>query len=134
LKLAKLPIELLMQFVQYCNSLVNSTVIVVEGKRDIEALSVLGIHLSQNSIIARRGMSTEELVDRIISKKSIVLLLDFDREGKHQRKVIRNSIQRRKGHGSIDPFPRQLLFKFCSAARISEIEELKQFSHLLPKE
>jgi 5S rRNA maturation endonuclease (ribonuclease M5) len=130
----KLPIELLTQFIHYCNSFDDSTVIIVEGKRDIEALSILGVHFSQHSIIARSGLSTEELVDRILSKKTIVLLLDFDREGKHQRKVIRNSIQRRKGHGLIDPFPRQLLFKFCTAARISEIEELKKFSHLLPKE
>ena len=132
--MAKLPIELLIQFINYCKSLDDSTIVVVEGKRDIEALIHLGIHFDQHSILARRGMSTEELVDRISPKKTIVLLLDFDHEGKKQRKVIRNSIQRRKGHGFIDPFPRQLLFKFCRAARITEIEELKQFTHLLPKE
>ena len=133
LTLAKIPIELLRQFIQYCNTLDESTVIIVEGKRDIEALLAVGIQLDKKTIIARKGLSIEELVDKISEVNSIILLLDFDREGKHTRKILKNSIQRRKGHGIIDPFPRQLLYKFFRTTRIAEIEELKQFAHLIQK-
>lgn len=133
LTLAKIPIELLRQFIQYCNTLDESTVIIVEGKRDIEALLTMGIHLNKRTILARKGFSTDEIVDKISDVDTIILLVDFDREGKHTRKILKSSIQRRKGHGYIDPFPRQLLYKFFRAARIAEIEELKQFAHLIPK-
>ena len=128
-----IPIDLLGQFIHYCNNLDGSAVIIVEGKRDIEALLAIGIYLDKKTILARKGLPTEDLIDKIISVNTIILLVDFDREGKHLRKVLKNSIQRRKGHGFIDPFPRQLLYKFFRAARINEIEELKQFAHLIPK-
>ena len=41
---------------------------------------------------------------------------------------MKAELQKRKGHGVIDPYPRQLLYKFFRAVRINEIEELKQFS------
>jgi 5S rRNA maturation endonuclease (ribonuclease M5) len=111
--------------IKYCNTLDESAVIIVKGKRDIEALLAVGIQLDKRTILARKGFSTEELVDKISDVNSIILLLDFDREGKHARKLLKNSIQLRKGHGYIDPFPRQLLYKFFRAVQISEIEELK---------
>ena len=131
--MAKIPFELLTQFIDYCNSLEDSVVFIVEGKRDIEALKLIGIVLEERMIIARKGLPIEELVDQISKIKTIILLVDFDREGKHIRKVLKNSIQRRKGHGFIDPFPRRILYKFMSAVRITEIEELKQFIGKNPK-
>jgi 5S rRNA maturation endonuclease (ribonuclease M5) len=57
--------------------------------------------------------------------------MDFDREGRHLRKVLKKELQHFKGHGVIDSFPRQLLYKFFRAARINEVEELLQFGDVL---
>ena len=44
---------------------------------------------------------------------------------------MKAELQKRKGHGIIDPYPRQLLYRFFRAVRINEIEELKQFSSVI---
>ena len=125
--LTTLPINLITDFVDYCNSIQESTVIIVEGKRDIKALKAIGINLNNGRILARKGLSMNDLVDDVVSTPVIVILVDFDREGKRMRNSIKQEIQRRKGHGLVDSYPRQLLYKFFRAARINEIEELKQF-------
>jgi 5S rRNA maturation endonuclease (ribonuclease M5) len=96
----------------------------VEGKRDIETLRKLGI---LNEIVQRGGLSLNELVDRVYQLPIIIILTDFDNKGKSFRGQIKREIQKRKGHGRIDPFPRQLLYKFCRAYKISEIEDLDRF-------
>jgi len=126
---AKLPLNILAQFVEYCNSITEPVVIVVEGKRDIEALYSIGIKLHTGKIVARKGLSLMELIEQILSSSVIILLLDFDREGRHMWSRLKKELQDRKGHGFIDPYPRQLLYKFFRAARINEIEEVKQFYH-----
>ncbi|MHA2094206.1 MAG: toprim domain-containing protein [Candidatus Hodarchaeales archaeon] len=100
----------------------------VEGKRDIEALETIGIKLTNGKILARKGLSLINVVDKIHDTSVIILLLDFDKEGKHIRGKILKELQTRKGHGFIDPFPRQLMYKFFRAARINEIEEVKRYS------
>jgi 5S rRNA maturation endonuclease (ribonuclease M5) len=121
------PLHLITDFVDYCNSIQESTVIIVEGKRDIEALKAIGIDLIDGRFFARKGYSLNDLIDEIVSTPVIIILVDFDQEGKRLRNAIKHEIQRRKGHGRVDPFPRQLLYKFFRAVRINEIEELKQF-------
>jgi 5S rRNA maturation endonuclease (ribonuclease M5) len=125
--LPKSPLYLITDFVDYCNSIQESTVIIVEGKRDIQALKDIGIDLIDGRIFARKGYSLNDLIDEIVSTPVIIILVDFDQEGKRLRNAIKHEIQRRKGHGDVDPFPRQLLYKFFRAVRINEIEELKQF-------
>ncbi len=124
----KVPLDILSQFVAHCNSIPEKTVIIVEGKRDIEALELIGIKLTNGTILAKKGQSVSNLVNLIQRTPVIILLPDFDKEGKHLRGKILKELQKYKGHGLIDPIPRQLLFKFCRATRINEIEELKQFS------
>ncbi len=125
--LTNLPLNLIIEFIDYCNSIQESSVIIVEGKRDTEALKAIGIDLIEGRIFACKGYSLNDLIDEIISTPVIIILVDFDQEGKRLRKAIKNEIQHRKGHGYVDPFPRQLLYKFFRAARINEIEELTQF-------
>jgi 5S rRNA maturation endonuclease (ribonuclease M5) len=122
-----LPLYLITDFVDYCNSIQESTIIIVEGKRDILALKAIGIDLIDGRIFARKGYSLNDLIDEIVSTPVIIILVDFDQEGKRLRNAIKHEIQHRKGHGYVDPLPRQLLYKFFRAARINEIEELKQF-------
>lgn len=128
---ASLPLDLLSTFVDYCNSITDSTVIVVEGNRDIEALRSIGLNLTSGKILAKKGLSLAQTVDQIYKFPVIILLLDFDKAGARIRGKLKQEIQKRKGHGLIDSFPRQLLYKFCRAARINEIEEIKQFSDLI---
>ena len=115
----------------YCNNLDEKTIILVEGKRDIEALVAIGVFLPKGQILARKGLDLNTLVDYVFPFQRIILLFDFDREGKYLRKSFKQELQHRKGHASIDSFPRQLLYKFFRAARINEIEELKQFIDII---
>jgi 5S rRNA maturation endonuclease (ribonuclease M5) len=114
----------IIEFVDYCNNLTSNSVFIVEGKRDSDALRLLGL---KGHIIEKGGLSLYELVDKTYQAETIVILTDFDVEGKKLRKHIKNEIQHRKGHGRIDAHARHLLFRFCRAYRVSEIEELKKF-------
>lgn len=122
-----LPLELIQDFVYYCNSIQELLVIIVEGKRDIQALIDIGIELVNGRILAHKGYSMNDLIDQVVLTPVIIILVDFDQEGKRLRNTIKHEIQRQKNHGFVDPYPRQLLYKFFRAARINEIEELKQF-------
>ena len=122
-----LPLNLIRDFVDYCNSIQELMVIIVEGKRDIEALKDIGVELVNGRILALKGYSINDLIDQVVSTPVIIILVDFDQEGKRLRNKIKSEILRRKNHGFLDPYPRQLLYKFFRAARINEIEELKQF-------
>ncbi|MCK4847925.1 MAG: hypothetical protein KAT16_02760 [Candidatus Heimdallarchaeota archaeon] len=122
-----LPLDLITEFVDYCNSIQELMVIIVEGKRDIQALKAIGIELVNGRILAHKGYSINDLIDEVVSTPVIIILVDFDQEGKRLRNTIKHEILRRKNHGFLDHHPRQLLYKFFRAARINEIEELKQF-------
>ena len=137
----KLPFDILIQFIEYCNSISESVVVVVEGKRDIDAIEAIGIKLVKGKILARKGTTLSRIVDQIYPFQVIILLLDFDKEGRHMWSGMKAELQKRKGHGIIDPYPRQLLYRFFRAVRINEqdfnfekrliIEELKQFSSVI---
>ena len=58
-----LPLYLITDFVDYCNSIQESVVIIVEGKRDIQALKAIGIDLIDGRIFARKGYSLNDLID-----------------------------------------------------------------------
>ncbi len=123
--------DLLIRFVEYINSLSDPTVIIVEGKNDINALNTIGIKLLSGTFLAIKGFSIDEIVDQVYQIPNIILLVDFDREGKRIRLKLRHEIQRRKGHGKIDSYPRQLLYRFFRSVRINEIEEVKQFQKII---
>ena len=109
---------------KYCNSLEEQTVLIVEGKRDTNLLRKLDIDAI---IVEKSGFSIPELVDQIFHFENIIILTDFDAEGKRLRQLIKKEIQSRKGHGRIDSHARQILFRFCRAFNVSEIEDLKRF-------
>lgn len=114
---------LLSEFIHYCNDLGDDALFIVEGKRDTEALRILGL---KGTIIEKGQKSINELTDSVFQAPNIVILTDFDKKGKHLRNVIKKEIQHRKGHGRIDNIARQLLFKVCRGNRISEIEDISR--------
>ncbi len=116
---------LLSKFIQYCNELSEEALFIVEGKRDTKTLRLLGL---TGKIIEKGQRPLDQLVDVVFKAPVIVILTDFDREGKYLRKVILKEIQHRKKHGKIDNYARQLLYRFCRAYRISEIEDIDRFA------
>ena len=119
------PLPLLLKFREYCNELGEDALIIVEGKRDTDALRSLGL---TGKIIEKGQLPLNELVDVVYQAPIIVILTDFDRKGRSLRKFLKKEIQHRKRHGKIDNYARQLLYKFCRAYRINEIEDLDRFS------
>ncbi len=116
---------LLSEFIHNCNDLADDALFIVEGKRDTEALRLLGL---KGIFIEKGQKSLNELIDLVFQAPYIIILTDFDKKGKHLRNVIKKEIQHRKGHGNIDSYARQLLFKVCRGNRISEIEDLDRFA------
>lgn len=73
----------------------TNSIIIVEGKRDIEVLKALGINESTNSIIGysqQSSIDVEELLTQgKYNNQSIVPLVDFDRQGEeylHELKLM----------------------------------------------
>ncbi|MHA1974333.1 MAG: toprim domain-containing protein [Candidatus Hodarchaeales archaeon] len=114
----------LVKFIEYCNNIKSSSVIIVEGKRDIKTLKDLGIKCK---IIAKGGMDINTFVDRILQYKHIIILSDFDKEGIRLQKTLRSEITHKKGHGFIDDHARHMLYKFAKANSSLEIEDLYRF-------
>ncbi|MHA2226987.1 MAG: hypothetical protein ACXAC8_17360 [Candidatus Hodarchaeales archaeon] len=113
-------------WVRYCNEL-NEVIFIVEGKRDNLTLRKLGI---LGWIVEKGGYTVGEIVDILFQHETIVILTDFDREGKRLRKIIEKEIQHRRGHGKIDNYARHFLYRFCKANGVNEIEDLDRFSPL----
>jgi 5S rRNA maturation endonuclease (ribonuclease M5) len=120
----------LSDFISYCNELGSKAIFIVEGKRDTEALRLLGL---TGRIIEKGQRSYQTIVDMVYATHTIVILTDFDRKGKHLRKILIRETQSRKNHGIIDNYARQLLYKFCRALRITEIEDLDRYATKIQK-
>ncbi|MFX0125168.1 MAG: hypothetical protein ACFFAE_16165 [Candidatus Hodarchaeota archaeon] len=116
----------LSKFLQYCNDLGENALFIVEGKRDTDTLRLLGL---TGKIIEKGQLPLNKLVDIVYQAPIIVILTDFDRKGKSLRNILKKEIQHRKKHGKIDNYARQLLYKFCRAHRINEIEDLDRFTN-----
>ncbi|MFW9854384.1 MAG: toprim domain-containing protein [Candidatus Thorarchaeota archaeon] len=98
----------------------QDTIIIVEGTRDRKTLQKLGIF---NLILVKGGKSVDEVVDLINGDKRIIILTDFDKEGKRLRREFKRRIQRHKGI-IIDSFARHFLYKICRKRGVTEIENL----------
>ncbi|MBS7647172.1 toprim domain-containing protein [Candidatus Bathyarchaeota archaeon] len=73
----------------------NGKPILVEGKKDAEALKILGI--GGKIIFAKRGLKTlMNVVSEIenLNADEILLMLDFDREGKRLTEQLKNHIEK----------------------------------------
>jgi 5S rRNA maturation endonuclease (ribonuclease M5) len=95
--------------------------IIVEGKRDKEALKKIGIE----DVFDISGKSLEDLDKSLDKDKKYVILTDFDREGNEQNKIISNFFEKNKI--VFNPRLRRLFKKIFG---ITKVEEFIKFSRL----
>jgi len=90
-------------------------VVIVEGKRDKKAVSNLGF----KRIITIDGKPIFKILDLLKPKDHVLILTDFDREGKKKAKKLRSLLARRR-----IKIEEQLRRDFSRFFRIKKIEEL----------
>ncbi len=75
----------------------KGTPIIVEGKKDVEALRALGVKGTVLSV-KTGGKSFLDIVTEIekMDASEVILLLDFDRRGKEGTKRLRQNLERAK--------------------------------------
>ncbi|MFQ6118471.1 MAG: toprim domain-containing protein [Methanosarcinales archaeon] len=95
--------------------------IIVEGKRDREALNTLGI----TNVIDISSRTLETFIKSLDKNKKYVVLTDFDEEGERKNKKICRFLERNKFN--LDLRLRQIVKSFFG---ITKIEELIKFSKL----
>jgi 5S rRNA maturation endonuclease (ribonuclease M5) len=106
---------------QINNESAKDSLILVEGKRDLEALSYLGC--SGNIQIYHNYKSIVDLTDNIRDKyKKLILLLDLDDTGKYMTRKISHILNQRY----IDNYYRNKIIKITQG-KIRTIEELRSF-------
>jgi len=110
------------EFVNQINSEpVQESLILVEGKKDLEALSYLGCN--GNIRMYHNFKNPIDVVDKFRDKyKKLIILLDLDRTGEIMTKKIYNMLSQRY----IDQSYRMKLLSITQG-RIKNIEELKSF-------
>lgn len=106
---------------QINNESAKDSLILVEGKRDLEALSYLGC--SGNIQIYHNYKSIVDLTDNFRDKyKKLILLLDLDDTGKYMTRKISHILNQRY----IDNYYRHKIIKITQG-KIRTIEELRSF-------
>ena len=106
---------------QINNESAKDSLILLEGKRDLEALSYLGC--SGNIQIYHNYKSIVDLTDNIRDKyKKLILLLDLDDTGKYMTRKISYILNQRY----IDNYYRNKIIKITQG-KIRTIEELRSF-------
>ncbi len=106
---------------QINNESTKDSLILVEGKRDLEALSYLGC--SGNIQIYHNYKSIVDLADNFrVRYKKLILLLDLDDTGK----IMTRKISHLLNHKYIDNYYRNKIIKITQG-KIRTIEELKSF-------
>jgi 5S rRNA maturation endonuclease (ribonuclease M5) len=106
---------------QINNESTNDSLILVEGKRDLEALSYLGC--SGNIQIYHNYKSIVDLADNFrVRYKKLILLLDLDDTGKIMTRKISHLLNQRY----IDNYYRNKIIKITQG-KIRTIEELRSF-------
>lgn len=75
----------------------RGTPIIVEGKKDIETLRVLGV---EGEIVSAKtgGKSRLDVISEVekTGAHEVILLLDFDRRGKEWSKILKEHLERAK--------------------------------------
>ncbi len=106
---------------QINNESTKDSLILVEGKRDLEALSYLGC--SGNIQIYHNYRSIVHLADNFrVKYKKLILLLDLDDTGKIMTRKISHLLNQRY----IDNYYRNKIIKITQG-KIRTIEELRSF-------
>ena len=99
--------------------------IVVEGKKDVEALRSLGV---QGRILTAKtgGKSRLELISEIerLQPTEVILLLDFDRRGKEWTAVLRQNLEKCKVKVNVS-FRNELLR--LSGRELKDVESLVSY-------
>ena len=110
------------EFIDQINSeSVHDSLILVEGKRDLQALSYLGC--SGNIKMYHNFKNPIDLVDKFRDNyKKLIILLDLDRSGEIMTKKICNMLSQRY----IDQKYRMRLLSITQG-KVKNIEELKSF-------
>lgn len=100
--------------------------IIVEGSRDRRALRRLGFD-GAIEMHSMRGLAEEELVEEIRSKyKSVLILTDFDREGRQLNKRLTTFLERRGV--KTDPRLRRVFGRLMATLGVYSIEDLEDIS------
>lgn len=68
--------------------------VLVEGARDVEALRHLGFH-GRIEVCSRVGVSNSDLVEGLARRKAVVILTDFDGEGRRLNRRLSRLLERR---------------------------------------
>ncbi|MHA2066836.1 MAG: toprim domain-containing protein [Candidatus Thorarchaeota archaeon] len=121
-------VDSLQSFVKNLNDASNNgALIVVEGKRDIDALKSVGF--SGSTFMLCHNNRVVDLVSEAEKYRKIILLLDLDRAGRVLTKKAATILQ---GKSPIDLlFRRELRSK--TKGRVQGIEELKRYKDYLEK-
>ncbi len=99
----------------------EGALVVVEGRRDVRALSMLGFR--GESLMLCNNHSVIDLVEKAVNYKKVILLFDFDRTGRYLTRKAISLLERRS---KIDLNCRRRL-RMASHGRIRYIEELGRF-------
>lgn len=101
----------------------KGSVIVVEGRRDAEALSSIGFTGSPAVFHNFKGIA--DFVDSHDRDKKIILLLDMDRTGKHLTSRLVSHMQSRKNNVSL--FYKHTLAKITNG-KVRHVEDLSVYA------
>lgn len=124
MKVSEKEIQDLKKFVVSLNSKANSTVL-VEGKRDSEALKSIGVSGKILEFHRFRGLS--KFVDSVSDDSNLIILLDGDRKGRYLTSKIVKQLERRT---RIDlSFKRKLVS--ITKGKIRFIEDLSYYESFL---
>jgi 5S rRNA maturation endonuclease (ribonuclease M5) len=121
-------IDHLRRFIEMLNEEAeNGSVIVVEGKRDVEALSRLGFNGNLTVLNHFKGIS--HFVDNHCQmSRKIILLLDMDRTGKHLTSKMLTQLQHKGNNVSL--FYKKQLARITKG-KIRHVEELATYARNL---
>lgn len=100
------------------------SVIVVEGKRDVEALNRIGFNGDLTIFNHFKGI-TDFVDNHCHIRKKIILLLDMDRTGKHLTSKLVSQLQH-KGN-NVNLFYKKALAKITNG-KIRQVEELAAYA------
>lgn len=93
----------------------DGTVLLVEGRRDRDALLSLGF---DDIVLAHQGRSLADVADRLAQRPAVALLLDQDRTGKRMERQLEGLLQ---GRTAVDGTTVKELFRLLHCRCIEDI-------------
>ena len=108
------------EFIKSLN-LAHDSIVVVEGKRDEDALKKLGYHGKICQFHSFKGLI--KFADRMPKYKNLILLLDSDRKGRYLTKRIISQLQHRM---TVDLSYRKEL-TVVTKGRVKNVEDLSLY-------